>query len=453
MNLFSTLNTSYLGLIAQQNALQTTSHNVANANTPGFSRQKAIMETTTPLPYPSLQRSVGAGQIGTGVMVGSIDRVRDAFLDTQVWRETASLSSWEEKQKLLEQIEVVFMEPADSSLSGFFEDFWNAWQELSKNAESEAVRTALLESANNLTDSFNHIARQLNQMGIDLQTTVQNQVEEVNSLASQIAALNVQIESISITGDNPNDLLDRRDLLLDELAKYTDFTVVKQNNNVIDIEVDGRKLVEGKDYFEWSYTLGNQVSWAADAEAINLKDGGIKGALDGIGLVNDYKEKLDDVAQNLIEKINDQHTQGHDLNEDDGSDFFSFEEIDGVNEYALTMKVLIEEADKIAAASVDEGKAGGTNALAIAQLRSDIEGDYQKIITALAVDAHQANRMVENQSSLVYQLENRRISVSGVSLDEEMVNLIQFQRAYQANSQAIRVVDELLDTLVNGILR
>lgn len=453
MNLFSTLNTSYLGLIAQQNALQTTSHNVANANTPGFSRQKAIMETTTPLPYPSLQRSVSAGQIGTGVMVGSIDRVRDAFLDTQVWRETASLSSWEEKQKLLEQIEVVFMEPADSSLSGFFEDFWNAWQELSKNAESEAVRTALLESANNLTDSFNHIARQLNQMGTDLQTTVQNQVEEVNSLANQIAALNVQIESISITGDNPNDLLDRRDLLLDELAKYTDFTVVKQENNVIDIEVDGRKLVEGKDYYEWSYTPGNQVSWAADAEAINLKDGGIKGAVDGIGLVNDYKEKLDDVAQNLIEKINDQHTLGYDLNGDYGSNFFSFEEIDGVNEYALTMKVLIEDADKIAAASVDEGKAGGTNALAIAQLRSDIEGDYQKIIAALAVDAHQANRMVENQSALVYQLENRRISVSGVSLDEEMVNLIQFQRAYQANSQAIRVVDELLDTLINGILR
>lgn len=451
MNLFSTLNTSYLGLIAQQNALQTTSHNVANANTPGFSRQRAIMETTTPLPYPSLQRSVGAGQIGTGVMVGSIDRVRDAFLDTQVWRETASLSSWEEKQKLLEQIEVVFMEPADSSLSGFFEDFWNAWQELSKNAESEAVRTALLESANNLTDSFNHIARQLNQMGKDLQTTVQNQVAEVNSLASQIAALNVQIESISITGDNPNDLLDRRDLLLDELAKYTDFTVVKKENNVIDIEVDGRKLVVGKDYYEWSYAPGNQVEWAADAEAINLKDGGIKGALDGIGLVNDYKEKLDNVALKLIEEINYQHTQGHDLNETTGEDFFSFDET-GTN-YALTMKVAVTDPLKIAAASVDEGKAGGTNALAIAQLRSDIEGDYQKIITTLAVDAHEANRMVENQSALVYQLENRRISVSGVSLDEEMVNLIQFQRAYQANSQAIRVVDELLDTLVNGILR
>jgi len=470
--LFSILNTAQRGLTAQQKALETTGHNVANANTPGFSRQRTVLETTPALPVPSMNRPGGAGQVGTGVEVAEIVRVRDSFLDAQIQREAGALGEWQEQQKLLERIEVIFMEPSESGLNNLLTQFWNGWQELSKNAESSPVRTALKETAESLAEAFRHSAQQLDQLEDDLNSSLKGLVDEVNSLAEQISDLNNQIKVITLNGDNPNDLLDRRDLLLDELAKLTDFSAEKTDGTV-DLKIGDQYLVDDAlpgGYQTWSADSSTgEIKWS-DGSPVNVESGTIKGIDEAQGIAQDYHQQIDILARSLINRINEQHQNGYDLNGNPGLEFFSGTE-------AADFALAVTDVSTIAAASFGGGAGDGSNALAIAQLKNqrwDLNDDetedetelvestgpgevsfddfYKNLIARLGVQGHEAGRMVENQSVLLNQLENRRTSVSGVSIDEEMTQMLQFQRAYQASAKMITAVDELLDTLINRML-
>ncbi|MBC7336931.1 MAG: flagellar hook-associated protein FlgK, partial [Clostridia bacterium] len=177
------------------------------------------METTTPWPVPSVNMPAGAGQIGTGVEVSLIERIRDTFLDRQIRNELATLGLWEQRRDALEQVEVVFMEPGETGLATLLGQFWDSWQELSKYPESMPVRTTVIETAQALAEALRHTYRQLETIRSDLNYLIKLKVDEINTLARQIADLNKQIVTIKAAGMSPNDLLDRRDLLLDELGK------------------------------------------------------------------------------------------------------------------------------------------------------------------------------------------------------------------------------------------
>ena len=227
---FGGLYISLRAMQAQQRALETSSHNIANATTPGFSRQRAVMATTAPWPVPSLNMPSGAGQVGTGVEVSHIERIRASFLDDQIRNELVKLGEWEQRADALDQVEAIFMEPTETGLNTLISQFWESWQELSKDPESSAVRTTVVETANSLADAFQHTHLQLSQLQDELGRLIDIELSQVNDLTSQIAALNKQIVNIKAADLSPNDLMDTRDLLLDELSKLVNIKVVEEKD-------------------------------------------------------------------------------------------------------------------------------------------------------------------------------------------------------------------------------
>ncbi|MBC7341673.1 MAG: flagellar hook-associated protein FlgK [Clostridia bacterium] len=467
--------TSVKGMQAQQKAVETASHNVANANTPGFSRQRVQLVASPAYPEP------GVGQVGTGVDIASIARIRDTFLDGQIRKEITSLGRWEVQRDNLRQIEVILPEPSDTGLSQLLAAFWDSWQELSKRPESPPVRTTVVETGLALTEGIRHAAQQLDQLHTDLDNIVGIKVTEINSLARQIADLNNQIVKVKRMGDEPNDLMDRRDRLLDDLAQVVDFQAREQENGAINISIGGHPLVQGSVTRELETDRNGtslMVKWKDDGQWAVISGGELFGAIDVRDrLLKGYQDQLDILARGLRDIVNEQHKQGWNLEGETGISFFKGT---GARDIDVEQNIR-DDVMKIAASSENTkdtsgaiNPGNGDNALAIAQLRNqdlervlDSEGHYTlkevdesesgmrldewyaNIISQLGVASQEAIRMVDNQNALVSQLKQRQEAISGVSIDEEVASLLQYQHAYNACAKALTILDGMLDTLIN----
>lgn len=478
------------GLQAQQRALDVTAHNVANANTPGYTRQEAVMAVADPIPVPSLHMPSGAGQLGTGVEIAAIRRLRDGFIDLQIRNESRSLGYWEARQENLNKIEGIFNEPSESGLQSVFELFWQSLEELSKNPESLAARSLVLERAQTLTETFNHLDSRLQELQQDINATVKIKVDEINSLGRQIADLNQQILKIEVMGARANDLRDRRDLLVDQLAKIVPVQVHEDGRGVLTVTIGGCPLVQGAQLNRLGVVENASglydVVWEAPEGREAAVGGGYLGGL--LEMRDDYipdlRKKLDNLARGFAEKFNEIHRQGAGVNGDTGMNFFINKDDNtgdgitagniGINEdivedpWKLAAAVFIEVPDTDDPDLYENKKqidgiwytwdtGDGSNALALAGLKhqtidglgTTFDDYYRSTIGVLGVDAQQAVRMKENQELLVSQLENNRQAVSGVSLDEEMINMIKFQHAYSAASRLITALDEMLEIIIN----
>lgn len=449
-------------LQAQQRALDVTGHNIANANTPGFTRQQAVMATTSPFAMPAFNRPIGAGQVGTGVMVQEIRRLRDDFIDLQVRQEVNRTGEWEAKQNALQKLEVIFNEPSDSGLRTVLDQFWESWQELSKKPELEAVRSLVRERGIAVAETFNHIDRQLTDLAVDLDASIKIKVDEINNIAGQIAALNDQIVRIEVQGDRANDLRDKRDLLIDELSKIIQVTVSENQYGAVTVTIGGRALVAESTVAQIAAVPGGafgyvDLQWLSDGTAVSVRSGIIRGMLDvRDSVVPGYRTQLDAMANALVTAANAEHSAGFGLNNATGINFF-----DAAGTTAGTIAVdanILADLDNIAAASVINAPGDGSNALDIARLKhqnligtATIDDYYRGMVAQLGVQSQEATRMVDNQNLLVAQLENRRQEVSGVSLDEEMTNMIKFQHAYNAAARVVTAMDEMLETIVNRL--
>lgn len=440
---FLGLETARRALSTQQKGMDVSGHNIANANTPGYTRQRAALEASDAYTVPSMGRPVAAGQLGTGVMVKEMQRIRDNFLDGQIRTETNKLGNWQTQNDALSEIEIVFMEPSDNGMNTLLANFWSSWQELSKNAESSPIRTTLVENANTLANGFNHANDQLETIRSNLNQLMDIDIKDINAKAQQIANLNVQIVNIKAAGDQPNDLMDKRDLLLDELAKLTNYTITENSNGAINVSIGSLTLVNG----------GTMSSLANPPDWTEVTNGALAGINQALVKLQGYQSKLDNLAGNLINKVNSQHNAGFDLNGAAGADFFT-----GTNASDIAVNPLIyNNVSMVAAAEISGAPGNGANALAIAQLQnlttavgtSTFDNYYKDLIGALGVEAQESSRMVQNQQALVDQLSSRKESISGVSLDEEMTNLIQYQYAYQGAARVVTTLDSMLDTLIN----
>lgn len=460
------------GLQVQQRALDVTGHNVSNANTPGYTRQDAVMATTTPFPVPGLYTPAGAGQLGSGVEISEIRRLRDGFLDLQYRGENEALGYWEARWNAIQKVETILNEPSDSGLGKVFEQFWQSLEDLSKNPESLAARSTVLERGKTLAETFNYLDRQLQSLQSDLDSTIKVKVDEVNSFARQIADLNQQIQKIEVTGQRANDLRDKRDLLLDQLSKDVNIQVREDANGMVQVSIGGRLLVEGDRVEELIAKDSNSdgfldVMWKADNQSAQVTGGAIKGMSEmRDGLVSEIRGKLDKLAAVLGEKFNSIHKAGYGLDGSTGLDFFKTKDpATQISACNITANTDLEDLNKIAAAKPNGSitppyfdKGDGSNALELAQLLKQVKigdlGDttfedyYRAAIGELGVQGQQAKRMKENQELLVTQLDNNRQEVSGVSLDEEMVNMIRFQHAYAAAARVITALDEMLDLII-----
>jgi len=448
-------------LRAHQRALDVTGHNVANANTPGYTRQRAVLATTEPFPMPAYNRPLTNGQLGTGVTVESILRVRDAFLDTQIRKESLSLGEWEAVEGALQQMEVIFNEPSDAGLSKVMGEFWDGWQELSKNPESLVTRASLREQSVTLADAIKHSYIQLDELRSNLDGNVEIKVDQINTIARQIRDMNEQIIKIESTGDNANDLRDKRDLLLDELSRIINFTAVESDKGGVVIYIHGKPLVSDTDITELTTQanpLNNgllDVVWSDDLSLVQIEKGNLKGILNARdNYIPHYMNELDSLTSTLITEVNNLHSTGFALDGvTTGLDFFT-----GTGAADIAVNPVFSDLTLIAASQ--GGEAGdGLNALSIAQIKDALTmsgntatfGDfYKSVIATLGVESQEATRLVANEKLLVEQLTNRREAVSGVSLDEEVINMLKYQRGYEAASRMVTVMDEMLDRLING---
>ncbi|MGE5542085.1 MAG: flagellar hook-associated protein FlgK [Bacillota bacterium] len=449
-------------LMAQQAALDVIGHNVANVNTPGYTRQEAILAATDPYASPG-----AVGHVGTGVQVTDIRRIRDAFIDMQKRTELKRLGEFDTMSAAFEEIEVILNEPSDSGIRTVLDKFWESLQELQGNPESEAVRKTVRESAVTLSESFNRTYRQLAEMQEDVDTSVRSKVVQINALAKQIAELNVEITRARSAGYRPNDLMDRRDVLLDDLAKIIDIRVSEEASGATRVTVGGVLLVESQGAVEIGIREEGDgfahLVWPSGLD-VNVSSGEIKGFLrlrdEYIGQV---KTDIDRLANSIISEVNTQHRLGFDYHQVAGGDFFK-----GTD--AISMAVddaILADVSLIAASGPGSSGTGlvgnGDNALALAQLKQKLTMSsdplqppnatwndfFRGIVTGLVVDADHAKRMAENENYLVNQMENLQQSVSGVSLDEEMTNMMKFQHAYQAAARLITAADEMLEVLIN----
>ncbi len=446
MGNFFGLEISKRAIMTHQTALLVTGHNIANADTEGYSRQIARMVTPYPWAAPSLNNASRVGQLGTGVEIASINRVRDQFLDSQLRNETRNKSYWSNMEETLGLVEVVINEPSDEGLRSLMDAYWSAWEDVSNRPEDESTRTVLVQSAQALSDTFNQTHQQLVDLRNDLNDTVAVKLEEVNSIARQIADLNQQILAITVSGQQPNDLMDKRDLLLDQLSSLGDITISDVDQGVqgsynsfgqatsggsaglIAVQMAGRTLVQGTRYVELSTQKDSQGMylpiWADNGMTAKFSGGEIgsllnargKTDLEGdtssyAGLVPEMIENLNSLAKTLIVKTNELHRSGYSLNNDstagsaypDGTNFFN-EPVDGQaieGQWARYMKVssdIVSDAKNIAAAQYRtwDGTEGnmvqinfgdGTVALKIAQLKQSLNGT-EHILNDVRVDVH-----------------------------------------------------------------
>lgn len=451
---FLGLETALRGILAQQRAIDVAGHNIANAGTVGYSRQTADLVTTTPMDdYPH-------GLLGTGVDVAQYQRVRDSFIDIQLRAQTMRKGSAAAQQDGLNQVELSLSEPSDTGLSTLFGKYWAAWQNLANTPESLATRQALVQSAATLADGINTVASQF--ATVQSQTAQQqvSTVAQVNAIGTQIASLTGAIKASQLAGMQPNDLLDRRDVLIDQLSELGNVTVSTTAGpagalGAIDVSIGGTAVPLVSDTTATAVgTVGNPFTSLTSG-----KLAGLQAVIDAIGLpVTGYMAKLNELAKTLADETNNQHVLGRDLTGAVGGTFFTAT----LGNEAATIAVdpaLLAAPSLVAAASLaslpgQTGDAG--NALAIADLQrtaliggATIDTAYSQLVTQIGSDSQQAQQSLSNASSLVDSLSNRRQSVSGVSLDEEMANLLKYQRGFQASARALSAMDEMIDQLVN----
>ncbi|NLZ49750.1 MAG: flagellar hook-associated protein FlgK, partial [Clostridiales bacterium] len=244
--LFNTFNIAKKGLFVQQKSIEVTSHNIANANTEGYSRQRAEIQTTRPFGMPTLNTTAEVGQLGTGAEVSAINRIRDSFIDYQVRTETSTYGQYEAREKFLHEIESIFNEPTETGISTLIGKFFDSWQQLSKQANSSNARTVVAQQSAALADELNHTYTQLKNLKENASSLIRSSVFEINNLLNQLDQVNQQIIGVKIAGNIPNDLMDKRDLLLDELSKKFNINLDKTSFDGFDVKpVDTQGVKDG----------------------------------------------------------------------------------------------------------------------------------------------------------------------------------------------------------------
>lgn len=316
--------------MAHTDAITTAGHNISNANTEGYSRQRVQLKEFDPLYKPDLERAERAGMIGQGMDSQSINRVRDELLDQRITEQQHSESYWETRSKYYTMIEQIYNEPDDVSIRSNMDKFWEGWQELSVHPESQAARQAVVTRGESLADSIKTKWEALMGVGNLINGDIEATVKQVNDYTRQIAALNAEIVRSRGMGDNPNDLLDRRDLLVDKLSKIINITSDRRDSDEFMVHLDGHVLVQGgiARGFELETVVDNngydKLVWK-DTENNAVIKGGTLGALIELRDVDIRSEvqSLNTMTMNFSDLVNDIHRNGYGANNVTGLDFFT----------------------------------------------------------------------------------------------------------------------------------
>lgn len=510
---FHSIETSKRSLFAQQAAMNTIGHNIANVNTEGYSRQRVNLIESRSIEAFGMTRSTVPGQLGTGVEYSSITRIRTGFLDDQFRDQNQALGNYEVQQDTLDKLQQVFNEPSDTGLRELVDKFWSSWSDLSNDPENLSGRTIVAQNAITLAQTMNQMSGLLNGLTSDLTTSVSLNADQINSFSSAIAQLNQQIQKVESNGDNANDLRDQRDLYVDKLSKLVNVTVADGDQGYT-VTMGGTTLVTGSastavtaDSLETSYQSGD------------LKGGSVYGAIYARdNYVADYTNQLNNIANTLangdvtvtipkgsvlpegtvlngvtysnangnrtldsdltvtVKGLNGLHKLGYLPGVSPATaagDFFVASDGGTLTAANIQLNPAITANPNLIATSMrttgsPETVVSGNNSLALlmaglkdskftmsgssgnAVTNGTLDDYFQSMIGKLGVQAESATTQTTNQQLLVDQADSNRQSVSGVSLDEEMSDLLKFQHAYTSAARFMTTMDQLLDKLING---
>ncbi|WP_195953817.1 flagellar hook-associated protein FlgK [Clostridium saudiense] len=428
--LLGTLNTAKSGMNVSQVAIQTTSHNISNINTPGYSRQRVSQTASSPYSNPGLNSSLGAGQIGTGAQINDVTRIRNSFYDYQFRSESHEYGSTSVKYDYFKNIESIFNEPSDSAISSTLNNFFNSWNELSKDPESAGVKSVVLENAKYLTNSINNAFGKLESLEESLKSQQDYIMDEINSMLSQVEELDKNIKIVQGTGKSPNDMMDQRDSILDDLSFKLNISD-KDVQNLLKETFDKN----GKVTLEDLENSGFKISGELEGTTSMLKE------------IEGYKDSLITLSNKIIDAVNTAYKAGDDTKP---------------NIFVKEDKKLIS-INKNITEDLDSFKIDADTALNLYNLKTEkiningkdmtINTFYNNVIQELGQSSAAVIRDESNQSKLLSNIDSSRSSVSGVSLDEEMISLVQLQHTYNANAKVMSTIDSLLDVVVNGLVR
>ena len=444
-------------LLTQQQAISVTSHNIANVNTPGYSRQRLKMTTNTPA-------DSAVGPMGSGVSGETIERIYDRYLSAQLINESQALGRWDTQKGAVEMVEVIFNEVDGSGLSQAMSKFWDAWQSLANNPDGTTERQILITASQVLAATFNQLNSDLSQNQQNLDLAIQGTVTDINRLSQQIADLNEKIISSEAGSFSANDYRDQRELLLRELSELIDINTFEDATGAVSVLVaNGRPLVSSGQFWQLSTETSvagfQDIVWVDDTGnapniTADISGGRLKGYLDvRDGVIDGYINRLDTLAQTLMTDVNTLHQNGFDLDGLGGEVFF-------IGTAANDMEVnpnIVGDLDLIAAASDALTVPGDSRqAIEIANLQYQLtmggtqsyNDYYSAIVRDVGNEVLKSGASYNHQSDMMAQLENQRESVSGVSLDEEMINLLKFQNAYAAAAKLITTADEMMQTIL-----
>lgn len=558
MSLFSVLNVGTRGLMASQLAMNVAGQNISNADVKGYSRKRLNLA-------PDYRYDTGNGQIGMGVEVINIERMRNGFIDNQIRLQNQEVGYFTEINQSLNAIENVFTEPGDTGIQTFIDQFFDSWQNLSNNPADISARTMVKTNAEILNDVFHNLAGELTDLRQTRNTEIETRVTKVNEIVKEVYNLNLEIGAVEIGNQNANDSRDRRDKILKDLSLLIDINTTENDLGQLTVTTNGNILVSPVNYqtlvtTSTSFQMPDGTSmtnvgikFSESRKTYTPQGGEIKGLIEvRDSIVPEYQKRLDELALAIVRDVNSLHVAGYNLDGYSGSNFFN-PNTTGASDISLAAAIN-SSVHNIAAASGGEikpavantltagfhnfgdpplqlyrdpvavpvtpatnimrgsvivntpsitlqegvdyhidyvsgtvqmlhngydaqnltvnfqyrtggfaGPGDNSNSIAIAALRSDLTMSpdvvgnntatytefYSSVIGFLGLSKNEANSSLETRTFLVDQYESQQDSISGVSLDEEMADLIKFQHTYQAAARLISITNDMLDTLIN----
>jgi flagellar hook-associated protein 1 len=472
------LETGRRALMTQQFGISVTGHNIANANTAGYSRQRADLVATQPA-------KTSYGLLGTGVTIAGVSRLRNEFVDQQLRTSQSSLQAATSDANILGQIEATFNEPSDSAMSGVLSSFFNSWETLSTDSASSVSRNTVLQQGKSLVETFHRLYADTNQVRSSLRDDLSTKVDRINTLAEDISKLNVDIVAESASGLNVSDKKDLLNTKLSELSKLANITVSEDERGVTTVSVGGTMIAGNGTHLPLKVVSAASATISGstfDQLAVVAESGGAdvgltSGEAGSIlksfnSAIPDTLGRLNQLASAIISSVNAAHSAGYGRQSppQTGINFFmgtdaSSIEIDLTNPSAPAGSS--PSLDNIAASASSTATGDNTVALAIAGIIDkrplttgggatllgglSISEYYSQTVTNLGSAVNSANTLVDSQNLVVSSLTGQQDAIAGVSIDEEMTDLIKFQRAYEAAAKVITTVDEMYTTLIQMV--
>jgi flagellar hook-associated protein 1 FlgK len=460
---FSGISTALSALYAQRRGLDVTGQNIANVNTEGYSRQRLDLNEVNNTQVPAIFST--SDGIGQGVDVGAVQRLRDSFLEARGRSEHASNSFAGAQKTSLATIEQSFNEPSDTGIQSQMSDVWNAFHDVSLRPGDQAARRALLERSSTLAAGLNDVSSALDEQWSTTREQTKVNVADINNIATEVAKYNESIVLATASGNPTNELQDKRDMAIMKLSEFTGATTRAHDNGAVDVMIGGSPLVYGNKIrpleATGGLTLASQSSqpveihWADTGAKVSLQSGLLAANLETLNrTIPTYTDGIDAVANSLATAVNTQHQAGFDATGAAGGPLFV--STDGTTPVkAATIAVAFTDTTKLAASGQASatGNNDGSNADALAAIGKQITGpvtDYRSLVVDLGVASQSAIRRAAIQDVVTNDVDSARDSEAGVNLDEEMTNLMSYQRAYEAAAKVMATINSVLDTLINN---